>query len=383
MARGQIGPGLPPPEVTLPIPLAYRLAQEGTGPWLAAEFLFLRQTNPIDDQTVAIRGFVDFDGSITGAVGGFAGSRRPALDTNQVGHPEHYQPGLAIVGGWRFSSGTIIEVGWWHLADTRYSATASVLPPDYQGGATILGPNLEDTFLFSPVHSFSPDYAGPAGDLPVGNAGATFGIWNAADLMTIDFVQRFDMGFMNIRIPIDQGDCHRFYGIAGGRAIIMWERFRWRTVDFNQNGQAADTDQAIYSNVVSNRLYGATCGCAYDYFLGSSPLGGFALSAEIQGSLMVDIVKMRAKYERGDFQTAASRAINTYTLAPMVHGDFSLWWFPYEGIQCRIGYNVMAIFNTVASPKPIDFNMGGLNPNWERGRRRIYDGLHMGIGFIF
>jgi hypothetical protein len=234
------------------------------------------------------------------------------------------------------------------------------------------------------VYNFPIDYSGPARDVATGNIGATFGIWNASDLQTIDFVQRFDQGALNLRIPIDRTENWRMYGIVGGRGIVMYERFRWRVVDANLAGAADPIDVAIYSNTVSNRLYGGNVGIGGDWFWGSSPMGAFACSAEIQGALMLDIVKERARYERGDrFFTAATRAINEYTFAPLVEADVSLWWYPYQGIQCRIGWDIMAIFNTVASPEPIDFNYGSLTPEWETGHLRVFRGFHVGIGFIF
>ncbi len=192
-ARGQ---DLYPPEVLLPIPLG---PEDGQGIFLAAEFLFMRQTNPLEDQPVAFRGFVDVDGSITGTAGNFVGSRTPALDVNQVGGPVTWQPGLALAAGWRFSDGTLIEASWWHLSDARYSATASLIPYDFQVRA-----DLADSFISSPVFNFPIDYAGPALQVAGGNPGSTFGIWNASSLQTIDFVQRFDQGMLIIRIPFDR-----------------------------------------------------------------------------------------------------------------------------------------------------------------------------------
>ncbi|MGE0529031.1 MAG: hypothetical protein AB7P49_18380, partial [Bdellovibrionales bacterium] len=256
--------------------------------------------------------------------------------------------------------------------------TASLISSSHNPGI-----NGADTFLTSPVFNFPTNYAGPAQDTGNGNNGATFGIWNASDLQTIDFVQRFDMGSINIRIPLEQTDCTRFYGMMGGRAIIMWERFKWRTVDLDVNGGATATDFVNYTNVVSNRLYGGTIGCGYDWFWGSSPIGAFACSMEVQGGLFVDFVKERAKYELGDQSTAASRARNEYTIAPMFQGDLSLWWYPTQGIQCRLGWDLLAIFNTVSSPQPVDFDFGSVTPAWESGTLRVLRGFHVGAGFVF
>jgi hypothetical protein len=366
-----------PPTPLLPLPIGGQRYEEG-GPFVGAEFLFWQQSNPLKRQQVAFRGFVDVGGGITGAPGQYVGSLAPALHTDDVSGPITYQPGLSVVGGWRFRDGITLEAGWWHLSDARYSATASLLPQNLRVGST-----LADTFISSAVYNFPINYAGASQNVNLGNPGDTFGIWNASSLMTIDFVQRFDMGMINFRVPIDQTEYWRMHGIIGGRAVIMWERFRWRTVSYDLNGQAAADDQAIYSNVVSNRWYGANLGVGGDWFLGDSPLGGFAFSAEIHGSVGVDIVKERAKYELGDFSTAASRAMNEYTISPLVQGDLSLWWYPTQGIQCRLGWQCLAIFNTIASPRPIDFNVGAVAPGYERGIIRFFNGLHVGVAIVF
>jgi hypothetical protein len=318
------------------------------------------------------------DGSVQGTPGKFIGSGAAALRTDDVAGPGTWEPGINLTAGWRFRSGIVLEASWWHLADARYSATASLIPQGFN-----VGRDLADTFLTSPVVNFPLNYAGPSNEISVGSPNALFGIWNGSELQTIDFVQRFDQGMVNLRIPVDQGEFHRFYGIVGGRAVIMWERFRWRTVDGDINGTSAPDDVAIYSNVVSNRWYGANVGCGWDWYWGSSPIGAFAISCELQGSVGIDIVKKRAKYELSDFSTAASRARNEYTISPLGQVDVSLWWYPTQAIQVRFGWQGLGIFNTVAAPHPIDFNLGAIAPPWERGIHRFFHGLHAGIGFVF
>lgn len=366
-----------PPYPMLPLPLHSNRIEEG-GPFVSAEFLFWLQSNPMERQTVATRGFVDTSGGITGTPGTFVGTGQDALHTDNVSGPLSRQPGVALFAGWRFRDGILLEIGWWHLTDARYSSTASLIPANFN-----LGPQASDTFLFSPVFNFPINYAGPDVEVSGAPPGSTFGIWNAATTMTIDFVQRFDMGMINFRVPIDKSEFWRMYGIVGFRTIIMWERFKWRTVAFDDQGLSAPDDQAIYSNVVSNRWYGANFGVSCDWFLGDSPLGAFSVSAEVHGSIGIDIVKERAKYELGDFSTAASRAINEYTVSPVVQGDLSIWWYPTQSIQVRMGWQAMAVFNTVASPNPIDFNMGAVAPEWERGITRWMRGMHIGVGFIW
>jgi hypothetical protein len=380
-AFGQGEESCPPPEVTLPLPFGGDNFRHGQGLFTYGEFMFIRQSNPMQDQGVAVRGFLDVDGTAsgTGIPGTFVGSKFQALSTGQVAGPVSWQPGMELGIGWRFQDGTTIEVNWMHLTDAKYAATASILPRNF-----ILGPSDAETFLFSPVFNFPPNYAGPADVLAVGNPGSTFGIWNAATVETILFTQRFEMVTTNLKIPIETGqECFRMYGLVGTRAIVLWERFYWRTVKADVNGIETPIWTANYANIVSNRLYGPMAGCAYDWYLGSSPLGAFFISGDLQGALFIDIVKERARYELADRSTAASRSRGDYQFVPMIQGDLAINWIPYEGIQARIGWNLMGLFNTVASRHPIDFDFGAIAPPYSNGVTRWFNGLHVGVAFIF
>ncbi|MGF1581927.1 MAG: hypothetical protein ACFCD0_21590 [Gemmataceae bacterium] len=379
-ARAQVEvPPTPFPFPNYPLPLGGPRYEEG-GIFVGFSGLFLQQTNPMENQVIGRRGFIDFDGSIGGVPGRPVGSGEVALQTDDVSGPVTFQPGMELVVGWRFRDGIVIEGVWWHLTDARYSATAGIIPQGFG-----FGPGLSDTFITAPVVNFPIEYAGQGTNLGVGNVGATFGIWNAATEMNIDFVQRFDMGAINVRIPIEETDTRRFYGLAGIRALIMWERFTWRTTSRDVTGFTTPADQAIYTNVVSNRLYGGTIGCGYDWFLGSSRFGGFALTVDLQGSVMFDIVKERAKYQLADpfLATAASRAQNEFNFSPVVQGGLHFWWYPTQGIQVRLGYDVLAAFNTVAATEPVDFNYGALSPPYEDWQTRVFHGFRAGVAFVF
>ena len=88
-----------------PVPLYHDRPETG-GFFVASEFIFYRQTNPIGNQTIAVRGLVDADGDLLAALGGpgavailpcqqlfpgcglvgnFIGSAREALNSNQAG----------------------------------------------------------------------------------------------------------------------------------------------------------------------------------------------------------------------------------------------------------------------------------------------------------
>jgi hypothetical protein len=341
----------------------------------------------IGDQAVAFRGSIDMDGSVTHLVPPAKfGSFAEALNTNQLNGPGTWTPGFDVGLGWRFESGVAVTGSWIHLSDVRYNVSAGIIPPNFAIGAL-----QENSFLFSPVSNFSPMYAGPR-DVPTSTppnpatdptATALYGIWNGAENMSIEILQRFDMATITGRFPLWQSDDCRIYTLFGPRAIIMYERFKWRTVDLDFAGQGTDSNNADYTNVVSQRLYGLHLGVGHEWYLGEMPhLGSLSWSLDAEASLYGDWVKARVKYEREDHATAASRARNFFHLAPGVEAKASLWWYPWEAVQVRVGYNFLALFNTLASERPIDFNMGTVNPAFD-SVNRIFHGLDIGVGFVF
>jgi hypothetical protein len=371
---------VPPPSVMVPSPLNQHLDQGGW--FVGGQFVFYNQTNPLRDQLIGFRGLTDRDGSVHAALGlgnqpGFIGSHAPALDVNQVSGPSSYQPGFNAFFGYRFRSGLAVEFSWLHLTEQRNSATASLQPNGSNGLFQA------ETFLSSGVFNYPENYFGPGNKVGIGNVGAVSGIWNGASLMTEEFLQRFEQVDITFRYPLQQTECWRMYGLFGPRAIIMWERFWWRTVDTNVNGVTFQDDAAVYTNIVSNRLYGIRAGIGNEWFLGDTPAGAFSISLDLQAAALLDFVKGRSAYELGDRSTIAHRNRNFITLAPEVQGNLNLWWYPYEGIQVSIGYNAMVIFNTMAAPQPVDFNYGALVPAWEDGITRLIQGFNAGIAFIF
>jgi hypothetical protein len=321
------------------------------------------------------------NGAVTGVPGTFVGSRTEALNTNQVQGPGSFQPGLNLFVGYRFENGCTLNLEWWHLEEARYAASAGLL-----GGERDVGPNLANTFLFSPVVNFPLAYAGNFASVLVNGvpaAGATFGIWNAASNMTEQFIQRFELFQLNTRVPIWETESgYRAYGLFGPRAIILWEEFWWRTVQADVLGRSTNATTANYTNIASNRLYGAYIGSGHECYLGSSHVGAFSIDFNINGGLYLDFVKERAGYELGDKSTAAHRSRNTWSLVPGFDGKLGLIWYPYEAIQLRVGYNFMALFNTIASPRPIDFNMGTVDPGYS-SYSRLFQGLDVGLALVF
>lgn len=407
------------PDWSLPVPL-YSTQPEWGGLYFAGGFAFYRQTNPLREQLVAIRGFKDVDGTVTAfnparalaglpqlqvplGPGAFIGSRAPALDVNQLRGPTGYEPGFFTDIGWRFADGSTLSFDYMRLVTHRLTAVATGAAPGLNEGV-----QLGDSFLFSPVFNFPNELAGPAfkvqnpnnplsgpttsptladpnnnNNLP--HPYAVYGIWNGASIMTEEFLQRFQQYEITYRVPVYETECYRLSGIVGPRNTWIWERYKWSAFSLNLEGEGGPQDTAIYTNIVSNYMWGVHAGCQNEWYLGH----GFAVNLELQAALFLDIVKERAKYQNalkvnipGFNAVANKKAIKDYTVVPELETKLSMMWYPTEGIQLSIGYDVMGFFNTVASPRPIDFDYSALNPGYDRVFR-FFDGFQAGIALIF
>lgn len=379
-----------PPDVALPLPLA--TTQPGLGGlFLYADFAYFEQTNPLRQQEVAVRGFVDVDGSVTGRKPGtFVGSGQDALDVNSVRGPRTFEPGFRVGIGWKFADGSALTFDYLYVAIARYSAAATLIPQNFN-----VGNNLENSFLTAFVYNFPNEYAGPAFKTnqtspftngPV-NPFAVYGIWNGASIMTEEFLQRFENYDITYRVPVYETETYRLSGIVGPRYAWLWERYRWRTTDidtFLVNGVPADIqvpqNAALFSNITNNQMYGVFIGCENEWYVGH----GFAWYINLDAAFLVDHVEERDQYELGTkfLVPQNKRAKLDYTFVPELEGKIGLAWYPAEGIQLRIDYNAMVFFNTVASPQPVSFNYGALDPIWSRATR-LLDGFTAGIALTF
>src|SRR5262245_65925491 len=90
------------------------------------------QTRAIGHQTIATRGFVDSDGSITGTPGTFVGPGTEAINTRDFS-PRTFQPGFNVEAGYRFDDGTRIFFNYMQLVDATYSLGASLVPFGFGG----------------------------------------------------------------------------------------------------------------------------------------------------------------------------------------------------------------------------------------------------------
>jgi len=404
-AKAQLG-DLPQSSLVVPLPFGPVRADTG-GFYLAGEFMYWKQTNPIKSQPLGFRGISDTDGSIGASLNGtngglptnpnipvfsaqpgeFIGSHDVAIDANQVSGPNNYSPGFNFTVGYRFENGSALEMRWIHLVDARYSATASLLGPG-SVNQNIIGNVAENTFISSPVFNFTPSYFGPgntaldANGNIVGSPIAMFGLWDGSSIQTITFVQRFDQWELTFRQPMMESECWRTYALIGPRLVSMWERFTWRVVHPETDASVLPQDSAVYTNVTSNRLYGVHAGIGNEFLLGDTPLGAFSISLDLQGAVFMDFMKGRPKYELGDRSTAAGHGRNLFSIVPEGDGQVMLWWYPYRGIVARMGWEAMAFANTFSSPQPVDFNFGSITPPY-KSTFRLFEGFNMGLGFMF
>jgi hypothetical protein len=380
VARGQFYeggteqvPGRPP--IIAPIPTGN---PGGNGFFSTLEFIYLSQTFALGNQTVAYRGLIDSSGNLTGAPGTRLGTFNPALTTDQFGR-RSYQPGYKVGLGYKFDNGLVV-----------YGTFAQTVRKSYAAGATSATPlsrntqDLADSYLYSPVFNFPPDYAGPPvktafdvnSNAPFGNF---YGIWNGATVMDIQFRQTFTYGDMGARVPLLQTEYSRVYGLGGARYAWFAEKFYWRTVGTDLEGVAFPQYVANYRNELSQRMYGPYIGCGHEVYLGKR----MAIAADLTGAGLFSIVKERAYYELGDKTTKAKRSRNDFDVVPNANLDIGLMWYPLEGVQVKVAYTLQTFFNTRAMGEPIAFNFGALDPVYDNAQFRYVSGFTVGLGLFF
>lgn len=353
------------------------------GFYTSFEYVMLNQTRALGNQTIAYRGFWDNTGQVSGRLpGAFIGSGNPALTTyngRDKGRaslsPVTWQPGFNVELGYRFDDGTRVFFNYMQLFQRRYTQGATQVPPYFQST-----PDLADTFLSAPVYNFTTAFAGPSSK--VGNAPAfsVYGVWNGASEMVISFSQRFQEMNLGARVPVLQTDYSRVYGIAAMRFAWFFERFFWRSTAFDLNGNTAPIFAANYTNTLSQRMYGPMVGCGHEIFVANQ----FSLSLDVTGAALIDVVKERAKYVLGDGSTQSPKfSRDEYRIVPNANAALNLWWYPVEGVQLRVGYQVQTYFNTLFMDQPVGYNFGQIDPGYETKYFRMLQGFNVGVGFFF
>lgn len=340
------------------------------------EFMYLTSYRHLGDQVVAYRGLLDTTGATTTIPGIYIGSGQPALNTNQFPR-QSYMPGFNIGLGYKLDDGTSIYGSYIYLMDRNYHVGATSATPFARSAR-----DLSDTFLVSGVFNFPPQFAGPAiSTRPEQQQGGNifYGIWNGASVMDIQFNQRFAQGEIGVRIPMFQTEYSRIYGLAGGRFDWIFERFQWRTVEYDIAGNGAPFWNARYNNTLSQRMYGPYIGCGHEMYIGNR----FSVSTDITAAGLLNIVKERTKYKLEDNTIQNKHSRDDYTIVPSVSANIQFWWYPVQGVQMRAGYNAWTFFNTRRMEEPIDFNYGAVDPAYETQVFRIVHGINVGIGLFF
>lgn len=351
----------------------------------------LTRTIPIGgnlvEQTLVVLQNPDINQSTQLPPGTFVGSAALALDVKQLTGQDSYQPGFNIGIGWKFKDGSAVDVSWMYISEAQYRAGATLAP---QYGA--VGQDLENTFLYSPVYNFPPEYAGadnkiraPFTTTPAISAQAVFGIWNGASIQTISFLQRTQQWELTYRTPIYETENYRLNGLVGPRFFWLWERFKWTTTSIgtNPDGTVASAPWyvGIYSTVTSNRMYGAHVGCQQEWYMGH----GFAVMLETQLAAYMNSAKERAKYETGAKYYGFpenKRAKREWSLVPEAQANLGVMWYPTEFVQIYGCYEFMGFLNTLAARRPIDFDYSNLAPHWSH-TARLFDGFRAGVAFTF
>lgn len=365
------------------------------GPFLYMDGLFYAQTWTLGDQLVAWRGLVDTTGSITTVPGTFIGSGVRALSTDQFGR-SGWTPGVNLGAGFKFEDGSTITARIMHLTGQTYGAGATLATPFARNRT-----DLVDSFLVSGVFNFPNQYAGPArrtaiegtvvGQIvnPVTGAiidpgrtvpdRAFYGVWNGASNMVIEYKRWYNEVEIGGRTPLFESRTSKVYGMGGMRHHAFIDRFSWLSQVYDLAGNSGPRDQARYSNILSQRMYGPYIGCAHEMYLQDR----FSLSADLHGGLMVNFSKERAKYELGDESVQAKRSLNEIDLVPTAGANVNLWWYPAKGVQVRVGYGVNTFYNTLNMEQPIGFNYGSIDPVYGRQAFRMIHGLNIGFGVFF
>lgn len=376
------------------------------GPFVYTDIVYFTQTWTLGNQVVARRGLRDTTGvassvpsggpigAIQGTPGTIIGSGDAALTTRQFGRTE-YSPGVNLGVGWKFDDGTVLTARIMHVSGQTWGASASL--------ATQFARNrqdLADSFLFSDVFNFPPQFAGPdvktafegtfIGRVldPAGNVvlpglqvptAAFYGIWNGMSNTSIEYRRWYTEAEVGGRTPLFESNTSKVYGLGGMRHHMFMDRFRWLAQSYDLTGNTGNRFEAEYTNTLSQRLYGPYIGCAHDVYLGNN----FSMSVDLTGELLANFIKMRAKYSLGDNTVQAKRSRNAIDLVPAAGGNINLWYYPVRGVQMRVGYSANTFYNTRNMDEPIGFNYGGIDPPYGTQYFRLIHGLNVGVGIFF
>ncbi|NBO92500.1 MAG: hypothetical protein EBV06_09365 [Planctomycetia bacterium] len=354
-------PGYAPPSWPGPFPLGSTRPEEG-GLYLASTFSFYSMSNPLKNQKVAVSGFRVFDNSLPGfTAGDFVGPGDERLNVQSLRDDMAFQPGFTFALGWKFRDGSSLELNWMYLNENKFSNGATLAP---QNGA--VGADLARSFLYADVYNIPLEYSGPPNKIAGASPFAAFGLWNGASVMTQSFRTRFQTYELSYKWNVIDEEYYRMKGIIGPRFAWFWDKYKWTSVNYSADGTdgGGGPDTGIYTNIVSNRMYGVHAGTQCEQYLGH----GWSCIYEGQAAALMDVVKERAKFETGEKyggypESKYSRS--EFTFVPQLQGSVGLMWFPWENVQLYGKYEGMVFFNTISAPRPVEFDYLRPRPNYE------------------
>jgi hypothetical protein len=379
LAFGQGSDGYAPPDYFSPFPLGSTRPEEG-GLYVHTSFDMYWISNPLKNQTIAVRGFRILDNSLIDegiAPGQFVGPGTEALNVQSLRDDSVFQPGFTFGLGWKFRDGSSIELNWMYLRENKFNSGATLLP---QNGA--VGPDLAGTFLYSDVYNLPLEYSGPPGKIDGAGDFAAFGLWNGASVMTQVWRTRFQRWEVAYKWDVLDEEYYRIKGIVGPRFSWFWDKYQWRSVNYSADGSGGGgIDQGVYNNIVSNRMYGVHAGVQCDQYLGH----GFSCITEAQAAAYWNIVKERVKFQTGEKYNGlpeSKYSRTEFTFVPEVQGSIGLMWYPWENVQIFGKAQGMVFFNTISSPRPVDFDYLRPRPKFESTIRTLL-GMEFGASIHF
>ena len=276
---------VPPEEPPWPLPV-FNTHPEMGGLYIAGEGLLYSMDNPLKLQPIAIKGFTDTKGDISGIPGTFVGNGQSAL-TDESGMRHDLTTGFNFVIGYKFSNDTAIEVDWMHLLQTGFCWSTPAAPYNI-----VNTPAFAQAYMSSPVVNLPVGYAGPPQKVPSG-----LGLLNLRHLeCCCGHAHQLPAAIRQGRSPVSPTDhSERRLPLVwhpGRRMVYLRERFDWVTVDADLNGNSTSNDVGLYTNKVSNLMFGPKLGWGNEYYMGH----GFALTIDLEGALMFDLVNEYACY---------------------------------------------------------------------------------------
>ena len=176
-----------------------------------------------------------------------------------------------------------------------------------------------------------------------------------------------------------QTEYSRVYGTAGARYNWFMERFTWRTVSFDINGNQSPAWAADYNNTLSQRMYGPFVGCGHEVYVGKR----LSISFDTSAALLVNLIKECAKYELGDETIQNKLSRDELGIVPSVTANLNLWWYPSRGSRPGSATTSGRSSTRRSMYEPIGFNYSSIDPTYNTQYFRIVHGLNVGLGLFF